>query len=143
MSVRIRRFAYTSLIIAAAFGATAHGKDAAAAGDWGKFYNSLRAVPVKDGSVVELKAGDAIRFQGVTKEWCGEKNSGLEVMAGNGAIHDADPMSEARRMNSTGDYGMVRIAAVEKTSFFVASFTPTKIKLVVADWKKLGQECGE
>lgn len=134
--------ALTSALLALTIG-VARGEGAPASTAWGAFFTSLRPVPIKAGSTLELKAGDAVRFQGVTNTWCGDKNSGLEVLEGGGTILDADPMREGKKMNKSGQYGMVRITGLDASSFFVASNTPTKVRLLVTSFSKLGQECGE
>jgi hypothetical protein len=117
----------------------AQGKEG---GDWGAFYASLRVVTIQTNAQVTLNEGQAIRFKGALNAWCGEKNTGIQIISGNGNLLDKSPMATARGMNRSGNYGSVNIAPVKSTSFFVASYTPTVIKLLVTDWKTLGQDCG-
>lgn len=119
-----------------------------AGGDWGRFVAGIRVEPHSAGKKITLGEGDALRFQGTTDEWCGEKNSGLQVISGFGMLLDTD-LGAVRTyglkvMAAKADPSMsvVSLSGITDTTLFVAS-GPTVIELVSTSSDALGQDCGE
>jgi hypothetical protein len=115
--------------------------------DWSNFYTSLKAVAFVKDQVIELRAGEGVRFTGATQPSCEKEGAGIEALDGTGDLFDEVPgKSECLNAEGSGKKagGCERKLHLGNHSFFIAGYRGAKIKLVTGTLHQFpGDSCGK